>query len=218
MSVRVDALTEWIRETAAPASKLLIPVSGGSDSALIFWLCQRAYPEKAIAIHAGHELQSRAWFESIGPVEYVDTPGEHSEREEMRWARFLSRSLALSAWLVGSRNRTEDLLGTYSLSSGVASVLPLVGTWKSAVLEMCAEIGMPAEIIASSLRADPDCGRPEALSAIPYALVEVFLKVQTGEAPPEILESCTAAQVSYLDGIYRQNGFKRTIPSRGPLA
>ena len=215
MSLRTEELIGWIRKAAAPASGLLIPVSGGSDGALCYWLCRQAYPDKTVAIHAGSGLQSREWFERIGPVEYVDTPGEHAEREEMRWARFLSRSLARSSWLVGSRNRTEDLLGTYSLSSRLATFLPIVGSWKSSVLEMCAEVGVPQEIIASSLRADPDCGRPAELAAIPYGLIEVFLKVRAEGMAEKELSALTTAQITYLDAIYRRNSFKKSLPTRG---
>jgi len=37
------------------------------------------------------------------------------DKEEMQWACFLAMSLERRAWLVGSRNHTEDLLGIYGL-------------------------------------------------------------------------------------------------------
>ena len=217
MSKIVERLIEWIRTSAEPAQGLLIPMSGGSDSAVCFWLCSKAFPEKTIGVHAGHALRCKEWFEGVGRVEYTDTPGEYLEREEMRWARFLSMSLTRRYWLVGSRNRTEDQLGTYSLSSRVATFLPLVGIWKSTVMETCKEIGVPNEIIASSLRADPDCGRPGELAEIPFTLIELFLKVRMGGLSEDALTALSEAQVIYLDSIYRRNRFKESLPIEGFL-
>ena len=222
---KIDTLFHWIEETAATATGLLIPVSGGSDSALCFWLCTQVFPEKTFAVHArslandavgGRELRAASWFESVGEVEYVDIPGTHEKREEMRWARFLSLGLSRRAWLVSSRNRTEDLLGTYSLASRLCTYLPLVGTWKSDVLALAAFVDVPEEIIASSLRADPDCGRPQELAEIPFEKVETFLKVRYGEALDAQLSTLTLGQLQYLDAIHRHNVFKATLPIRGP--
>ena len=213
---KIDALFHWIEETAATATGLLIPVSGGSDSALCFWLCAQVFPEKTFAVHAGNALRAASWFESVGEVEYVDIPGTHEEREEMRWARVLSLGLSRRAWLVGSRNRTEDLLGTYSLASRLCAYLPLVGTWKSDVLALCAYIDVPEEIITSSLRADPGCGRPAELAEIPFEKVEAFLMGRSGEAGRDDVQMEDSAQVRYLKSIQRYNAFKITLPLRGP--
>jgi len=215
MAASIDHLIEDIRETAAAADGLLVPVSGGSDSALCFWLCCQAFPEKTVGVHAGKDLREASWFSSTGRLELVDTPGEHREREEMRWGRFLSASLGRRAWLVGSRNRTEDGLGTYSLASRVATYLPIVGVWKSDVQRLCVEAGVPASIIASSLRADPDCGRPAELAEIPFEQIETLLRVRAGESPADALTSLSASQIEYLDGILGRNAFKRHLPARG---
>ena len=213
MDAAIETLTGWIAATAAKANGLLIPVSGGSDSALCFWLCNRALPGRVVGVYAGTDLRRAGWFRSVGQVEFTETPGRHEEREEMRWARFLSMSLARGFWLVGSRNRMEDELGTYSLSSRVATFLPLISVWKSDVQRLCAAVGVPDEIIASSLRADPDCGRPPELAEIPFDKVEIFLKARAVGRDPDGL---SAPQVSYLDGIRTRNAFKKTLPHRGP--
>lgn len=217
MSEPIKKLISWIRDSAASAHTLLVPVSGGSDSAFCFWLCSNAFPEKTIGVHAGRSLRRRDWFESCGNIEYIDIPGEYSEREEMRWARFLALSIHHRAWLVGSRNRTEDQLGTYSLSSRVAAFFPLIGLWKSKVMELCKEIDVPKEITVSSMRADPDCGRPEKLAEIPFPTIELFLKVRVGELPKESFISLTEEQRIYLDTIYTGNLFKKNLPIRGPF-
>lgn len=212
----IDALVEGVRKTAAGASGLLVPVSGGSDSALCFWLCTRAFPGKTVAVHAGAGLRAQEWFERTGRLEFTETPGGREEREEMRWARFLSMALSRKAWLVGSRNRTEDGLGTYSLASRVATYLPLVGLWKSDVQRLCAEAGVPEEIVASSRKADPDCGRPAELAEIPFEDIETFLRSREGGAVALPPAGASAAQIAYLDGIFARNAFKKTLPLRGP--
>ncbi|MEY4744602.1 MAG: Caulobacter phage CcrColossus [Candidatus Parcubacteria bacterium] len=211
----IEALVDAIRDDAADAVGLLVPVSGGSDSALAFWLCTQAFPEKTVAVHAGRALRGRPWFERTGRIEFTDVPGGDGEREEMRWARFLAMGLSRRAWLVGSRNRTEDALGTYSLASRVATFLPVVGVWKSDVQRLCAQVGVPAEIIASSLKADPECGRPAELAEIPFGLIETFLRVRSGALPHEALSALSAPQIAYLDGILRRNAFKSRLPIRG---
>src|SRR3989338_9916863 len=143
-SRRIEGMLTLINSISAAsfeARELVVPVSGGSDSALNFWLCCQAFARrvgggKVVGVHAGTNLRARNWFELVGPIQYVATPGEYAEREEMRWARFLSMSLERHAWLVGSRNRTEDMLGTYSLASRVATYLPLVNVWKTEVIDL----------------------------------------------------------------------------------
>jgi NH3-dependent NAD+ synthetase len=217
MDPRLKALVEWIRRTAAPAKGLLVPVSGGSDSALGFWLCMLAFPGKTIAVHAGGNLRRQDWFTSVGPVAFVETPGDFKEREEMRWARFLALSLERRYWLVGSRNRTEDLLGTYSLSSRLATFLPLVGTWKSDVMALSEIIGVPRDILDSSRRADPDCGRPSELAEIPFETVESYLKTVFSEwGPTPDRTDLTPEQQAYLNRVLDANAFKAHLPIRGP--
>lgn len=213
MEEKLQRLIDWIRETAAPARGLLIPVSGGTDSALAFWLCAQAFPEKVMAVHVGTELPHGAWFRIFGRVERL--PGVVGEDEIGRWARFLRLAIAGDRWLVGSRNRTEHELGQFSLASRTASYLPIAGVWKSDVLALCGKIGAPEAMIARSLEPDPDCGRPAELSAIPYAATEAFLKEKGGEAPAGSA-SLDAAQRAYLEKTYRASRFKAALPTMGP--
>lgn len=212
---RVHDLTSWIYAHAAGAQGLLVPVSGGSDSALGFWACMRAFPDKTFGIHAGSRatLRRSDWFRSVGPVRFVRTPGDHDAREEMRWASFLATSLKNRWWLVGCRNRTEQELGTYSLASRVMTFAPLIGTYKSDVMRMCEAIGVPEEIMASSRRADPDCGRPAEMAEIPFELIDAFL---APSRHPGLAGELTAAQSDYLQGVMNRNDFKRGLPVRGP--
>ncbi len=208
-------LSSVVKTVARDAHTLVVPVSGGSDSALCFWLCVQAFPTKTIGLHAGENLRGADWFKKIGRMEFTKTPGEQEECEEMRWARFLSFSLKQNAWLVGSRNRTEDLLGTYSLASRLATYLPLVNVWKSEVMDLCRFIGVPEEILNSSLRADPDCGRPQELVEISYEKIEIFLKFFTKEVEYNEMHRLSWDETRYLNQLVTQNAFKKTLPVRG---
>jgi len=212
MDARLQKLIDQIRRTAADAGGLLIPVSGGSDSALNFWLCAQAFPEKTLAVHAGANIRCREWYNSVGPIVFINTPGKYAHREEMRWGYFLAMSLNKNAWLVGSRNRTEDLLGTYSLASRVATYLPLVNIWKSQVMELCREIGVPEEILTSSLRADPDCGRPPELAEISFVKIEAVLR---SHEKSDVLATVSPQERAYLETLIKRNAFKRAIPIHG---
>lgn len=216
MNPKLAKLIAWIEETAKPARGLLIPISGGSDSALVFWLLNQAWSEKTVGVYAGTDLRCRQWFESTGTVRLVTDIPKGDDKEAMRWATFLSIMRREGHWLVGARNRTEDLLGTYSLASRVATYLPLAGVWKTEVMELCADIGVPSEIIDSSRQADPDCGRPVEMAEIELALIDTFLRVREGELNEEALAALVPAQVEYLDHVLSVNRFKRFLPVTGP--
>lgn len=212
----LSELLQWLRDTASKAHGLIVPISGGTDSALCFYLCATAYPEKTIGVFAGDPfaLRERAWFEKTGRIQYIPVLGEYEDRESMRWAQFNSLCIRNNAWLVGSRNKTEDRLGTYSLASRVATIQPILGVWKSKVLEFCQQIGVPPAVIASSLEADPGCGRPAELAAIPFERIEYFLREKNGiqQNRPELV--LTPAENAYLNGMYEYNRFKRDLPLR----
>jgi NH3-dependent NAD+ synthetase len=218
---RLAGLIDWVRRTSGSndGRGALVPVSGGSDSALCFWLCVQALPPgRAIGVYAGQELRCAAWFRSLGPVHLVDSPAG-DDVELRRWILMLSLAKRERSWLVGSRNRTEEVLGTYSLASRLATYLPLAGLWKSEVMELAALVGVPAEVLRSSQRADPECGRPKEMADIPFQAVDRFLqvKIKSGDGPVGDLDGLTKVQVAFLERIYHRNRFKSALPLRGPL-
>jgi NH3-dependent NAD+ synthetase len=220
---RILKIVNWIRQTAAPAKRLLIPISGGSDSALLLKLCAMAFPEgKTHAAHDGMAsgLRGREWLWKLAPITYTQPSKKiwYQLTPEMdRWARFQAASHELEAWLVGSRNRTEDTLGTYSTPSRVASFLPLAGLWKSEVMELAKLVGVPQDILDSSRRADPDCGRPAEMAEIPLETIDLYLRWKEDPSLTDELEKVmTDAQHQYLIGVLNANRFKRNLPTRGP--
>lgn len=206
----IEKLVAWIRTNTPAGAKVLIPVSGGSDSALAFWLYAQAVPGRVKAVYCGANLRAKEWFEATGDVLYSDLAIENGKNAEIeRWAHFLTLAIQENRILVGSRNRTEDTLGTFSHASKVCMHLPLAGTWKSEVMALCEFVGVPAEIIASSRQADPACGRPKRMADIPFGLVDAFLQNKQGAKIPLRAD---ASQLTYLEKTYAANAYKKQLP------
>jgi len=85
----------------------------------------------------------------------------------------------------------------------VGTYLPLVHVYKSDVLRMCAEAKIPSEIIQSSLKADPDCGRSPEMAEIPIYLIDNHIRGEDVLSP---------AQKSYINSIIQYNSFKSGLP------
>jgi NAD+ synthase len=218
---RMDALIDWIRSTTENIGlNIVVPVSGGSDSALCFWLCTRALrrnPESVVAVYVGGELRCRDWFTSLGTVRLLPQPDSTVDPEIARWGLMLREAHAVHGWLAGSRNRTEDVLGTYSLASRIVTYLPLVRLWKSEVMDLAKQVGVPEPILESSRRADLACDRTQQMADIPFEHVDRFLQVQIGNRDELDLKDLAPEHLAYLDGVYRRNRFKADLPRRPPF-
>lgn len=215
MNTEASKLVDWLAQSTAPARGLILPVSGGSDSAWLFWALNQVCPEKTIGVFAGEGLRCAEWFRDVGTVRQIAVPSG-SHKEVRLWAEFLGIALTEDRWLVGSRTRTEHMLGTYSLASRLATFLPLLGTWKTTVMQLCADAGVPSEITDSSRRADPDCGRPEEMAEISLENIDLFLRVREGELEPSDLSALKPGEVTYLEAALERNRFKRFLPTAGP--
>ena len=213
----IDKLIVALHTQAVYAPGLVLPVSGGSDGALAFWLGAKAFPGRMIGLHFGDNLRGREWFESLGQIDYLSLPDSEIGAEELRWASTLSYCRTRNFfWPVGSRNRTEDALRTYSRSSTVATILPIVGVFKSDVIKLCEHIGVPAEIIASSRRPDPPCGRPTELADIGIERIDIFVRCHLGLDPIERMSKLSEPEIVYLTQLCGETAFKAQIPHRGP--
>jgi NH3-dependent NAD+ synthetase len=89
--------------------------------------------------------------------------------DSKRWGHLFSRAVCetkknhgLTAghyFPVGTRNATEQALGSYSQLSRNVSMLPIIDLYKSEVLEICEYLGVPQIAIDKSREVDCDCGR-----------------------------------------------------------
>lgn len=208
-------IVEWIRSKVPANLGILVPVSGGSDSALCWWLCNKALPKRTLGVFSGNGLRREDWFRKFGELRFIEAPISGKNPEIVRWADFLALSIQERKVLVGTRNRTEDIFGAYSLASRLATMLPISGIWKSDVVRLCKVIRVPDEIINSSRQADPACGRPAELSEIPLESVDSFLKMMKGEEGASSY-GLTQEELDYLHNLYLANQFKKYLPEKGP--
>jgi NH3-dependent NAD+ synthetase len=98
----------------------------------------------------------------------IDDTIKHSD-DNMRWGCLFSRALNHNDphtgltnrhfFPVGTRNATEQALGTYTQLSSSVSMLPIIGLYKSEVIEVCEYLSVPAIAIQKSKVVDCDCGR-----------------------------------------------------------
>lgn len=211
MNSMIINLLERMEKITRSANLLVVPVSGGSDSALSYRLLNEVCPKKVVGLYVGNNLREIDWFNSTGRLEVLDLKFDPSDAEPFRWAVFLNYSLKNKGWLVGSRTRTENNLGTYSLASRVATYLPLVKVWKTDVMLMCNELNVPKAITDSSRQADPDCGRPKEMAEIPLELIDEYLKFLEGSIAATTISE---EQRQYLKAIIVANKFKQSLPLR----
>lgn len=117
-------------------------------------------------------------------------------------------------WPIGTRNRTEDTLGTYTKASMVAVAQPIIRIWKSEILDVCRDLGVPEAAITRSCEADCMCGRDE-LQARFVREIDALLRVRIGEALPETVEHLSRIRGGldkWIDEQIKQNTFKQRIP------
>ncbi len=112
-------------------------------------------------------------------------------------------------WVAGTINATEMYLGTYSVLATAVSIQPLQKVYKTAVLEMCRELGVPEIALEYSRQPDCWCGRDE-IAAENIELIDaiIAMKVVPGDHDPELLNTLYA----YIRDTKRDNDFKTRIP------
>ncbi len=208
---KINLLLDWIKKTTPENADILIPISGGTDSALCFWLYNQVYPDRTLGVYFGESLRCHDWFASQGKVRIMKLSEDVFEDMELfRWAKCIEIGLLENRILIGNRNKTEHIMGSFSLASRVSSFLPLMDLWKYEILELCQHIGVAPEVIESSSQADPRCGRPEELAQIPFLEVDRFLMEKIGIN--DEVASISSEQKEYLEDLYRQGSFKRYLP------
>lgn len=211
---KILELQEWIHDHTPESLNVLIPLSGGSDSALSFWLYNKVVPEKTLGIYVGTTLRQAPWFNQVGTIHIEpNLLDAFHDMEITRWGYFLKRSITDKRILVSNRNKTEHTLGSFSHASRVATHLPIVNLWKSEILELCDFIGVPKEIIDSSRQADPSCGRTEEYASVPIETIDRFLQLKEfGVSDTVIIDEVGEVVFSFLKAEYTKNHYKRSLP------
>lgn len=220
----IDHTVHWLATQIADASRLLVPLSG-TDSALTFILtCEAAkrlpFRCPVLGIHYGDRYLWKEQLGAFGSVEVRPLPKQTGINSEyLRWALLQTEAwsgtnaLDEAAWIVGTRNRSEQQLGKYSQSSRVVSLLPIVHLWKSEVLACCRYLGLPPEMVHESRCADNECGRP-AWMAEELEAIDHLLMIAAGELDPKAGEAIRPDLKRRVQELLTTNGFKGAIPYR----
>lgn len=214
-----EQLISAVEQYVSSPTGLVIPVSGGTDSALTFLVCVEAVGRNRVrGLHIGSALLGGDWYDAKADVavEQNSCP-EHVNIEPYVWARIMTEcEKNPGTWPVGTRNRQEHVLGTYSRPSTVATVLPIINVWKKTVIDLCRYLAVPDFIIEGSCMVDERCGRCKQMVDIGHEKIDLFAKVMVRELPEEELKQLDNKELEYLKALYDSNLFKNSIPFRGP--
>ncbi len=234
-----ERTVRWIRERVEEAncSGTVLGVSGGLDSAAAAALCQRAYPDNALAailpcesderdMHYGRMLVDTlnmecievSLDESYGAL-LEQLPSVGGERGRLARANIKPRlrmtalyylAQSRSSLVVGAANRAELYLGYFTKHGDSGSdLLPLGRLVKSEVEAVAAHLGVPQEIIDRPPTAGLWPGQTdEEEMGMSYAEVDRYLL--RGWAEPEIS--------SGIESAHRRSEHKRKMPPLPPFS
>lgn len=168
------------------------------------------------------------WLSAQAPdakLELNHSPGYKDDH--VRWGRLFSRAVSEVGqgqgmsnnyyFPVGTRNATEDYLGTYSQISRAVSMQPIVNLYKSEVLEVCKFLGVPQVALDKSREVDCDCGRFDT-AALYLEEVDAFIMKEKGELSKEFVKGwdmeVRASVMEYVLEEKERNAFREQTPYR----
>lgn len=206
---KLNKIYSLIKKTDSSDRPIYIPISGGTDSALTFYLYNQVYPKRTLGIYFGDRLPFEKWFTQIGKV-IKETRWNTYDKEIARWSKLLEKSIKDGAIIIGTRNRTEHLLGTFSHASRLSFHLPIISLFKNEVLQICEEIGCPNEMIEESRKPDASCGRYAEYTKIGIEKIDEYVKmIHDNKVKKEVLKS---KDFKYIKDLYNKNSYKKNLP------
>ena len=167
------------------------------------------------------------WLKTQAPQALFETDASitHSD-DNRRWGHLFSRAVRQTDarhgmtsqhyFPVGTRNATEEALGTYSQISKAVSMLPLIGIYKSEVLQLCQYLGVPQIAIDKSREIDCDCGRFHVQANHMHAL-DLYIMHRHGLLAREYLKANIAPDVlASVAEFYAEEGAQNSYRPRTP--
>jgi NH3-dependent NAD+ synthetase len=112
-------------------------------------------------------------------------------------------------WIVGTINATERALGKYSLISDSASIQLVQTLYKTNIMRICEDLGVPEMILENARLPDCACGREE-IAANNIELLDDIIRyrVDITKHDPELI----AKLYEYIQEQKKVYGFKVRIP------
>lgn len=119
-------------------------------------------------------------------------------------------------WVVGTRNRKEDMLLEYSNASMAVSLQPLIHLWKSDILTLAELLGVPQIAITKSCETDCICGRMR-LPSTHIREVDELLMARAGELSWEYVEKNIPLELqkqltNFIRAQIDKGQFKKNLP------
>lgn len=188
-------------------NRAVLGLSGGVDSAVVAYLCARAFgPKNVHVVRMPYKISSQASLDdaqividdlgceaqTISITEMVDgyasaAGGQMSAARlgnvcaRSRMIVLFDQSAALGALPIGTGNKSERLFGYFTWHADDSPPInPLGDLFKSQVWEVAREIGVPARIVDKPASADLIQGQTDELDfGITYAKADLILHYLT---------------------------------------
>lgn len=218
-----DRLVNKIKMSATPVTGFILGLSG-TDSIVTFILLSEVAKIVGFEVHGIHYLENydkfttfsrevTPWLTSNFPKSHVaELLVPNGTVDQFRWADLHDRAVNMfenkRLWVANTVNATESALGTYSIMSKSASIAPISSLYKSDVLEICKEYGVPEKLIASSRLPDCICGRDEFAADNIELIDEVLCNNLSKDYSAEVLRKA----MNYIRDTKRENDFKNRTP------
>lgn len=169
------------------------------------------------------------WLKEQAPKSEIIVNSEvDSTKDGLRWGSLLDWSViedpatgSMRApenqyWVVGTHNRTERELMTYSNMSMAASIQFMTDIWKTEILDISRFLGVPKIAIEKSTQVDCACGRLD-LPAANIPEVDAILMVRSGELRRAYLDKIMdpakkQSLINYVEEQIAKTSFKKDIP------
>lgn len=188
------------------------------------------YDHPEAEVHLWFRDQVLPWLTKYAPEAKIKVDTSIDWRYDgLRWGYLMDMSVVFDDrgrkirlpeeqyWVVGTRNRTEDILQTYSNVSTCVSIQPIIQLWKSEVLQLAEHLGVPQIALKKSCETDCICGRMQIASQYVREIDE-WLMVYLGEvASEDYLKDSVPSPLLFKIGMFInsqliKNNFKMNIP------
>ena len=227
--------------------KVVIALSGGVDSALVAYLCARAFgPEKVLALRMPYRTSSRESLEhaqlvvddlginceTLPITEAVDgylrlEPEADGRRRgnvmaRLRMILLFDQSAKHQALPIGTGNKTERLFGDFTWHADDSPpVNPLGDLLKTQVWQLATHVGVPEVIVGKPASADLIKGQTDETDfGISYPKADrILFYLLQGYAPERLVElGFPAEEVRIVVARVSSTHWKRHLPSVAMLS
>jgi NH3-dependent NAD+ synthetase len=225
----IKRLTNKVKMSANPVPGFIVGLSG-TDSIVTFILLNEVARTEGFKVFGVHYVdrvpapnslfirETLPWlkekFSDSSFIQISQTSCENPARayngnlDQTRWADLHYRAVEQKYWTVSTVNATEKALGTFGIMSNSASIAPIISLYKSEVLKICEEYGVPSTVIAASRLPDCICGRDE-FAAENIELIDELLRYNlTKSYSADLLRNAC----DYIRDTRRENDFKNRTP------